>query len=197
MQQQVLPLRLCWFIRFRWRAHDATVAYPRRKLLFFITTLVLQPGSRVAALHTYAGSQSPYRPVPADADGRHGRDGGTRLHVHHPEGRRAIQDVQRLLPALIVNGPMGPFTTYRALSPVPVSRNGIHPGLHHGKWCKGRLNGERAPSPRPGHRARSPIGGERALRGTRPRQPAMPPETRPTTTPQCCRPGSSPHPARY
>src|SRR5580692_11002792 len=38
----------------------------------------------------------------------------------------------------------GPFTTFLALSPVLVSRNGICPDMRHGKWCKGRLNGERA-----------------------------------------------------
>jgi hypothetical protein len=50
----------------------------------------------------------------------------------------------RVWAAMVRPCPGGPFTTFLALSPVPVSRHGICTDISHGKWCKGRLNGERA-----------------------------------------------------
>jgi hypothetical protein len=63
MQQQVLPYGCAGLFDSAGGAHDATVAYPRRKLLFFITTLVLQPRSASRRAHTQEVSHLtvPYR----------------------------------------------------------------------------------------------------------------------------------------
>ena len=72
-------------------------------------------------------------------------------HGSH-QSQRACRPARRSAPAGV---PGGPGTTFRALAPILASSCAFCPGLSHGKWCKGRLNGARA-RPAPGHSRERP-----------------------------------------
>jgi hypothetical protein len=87
---------------------------------------------------------------------RHPAGGGHRLTLLTQQARavRAAGPEVRLSRRL-----RGPCTTFPALVPVLVSRSGFCPGMYHGKWCKGQLNGARARPAQPRAVGRPAING--------------------------------------